>query len=162
MGGEAAGRVLRVGWRDNGSQQRWSVVAVYAPNDDAERRDLFSPGGPVASALTGGPAGDHVIMPGDFNCILHAEDSSSPSSAAEAALAGAVVLRGLLAGAGLADAWLTHRARSTAPDGRFTHTDARGGSTTCVSHSLPRPRPSSSAAGTYPLVTSPAITAGSL
>ena len=125
-GGEAAGRVLRVGWRDAGSQQRWSVVAVYAPNDDAARRDFFSQGGPVARALAAGRAGAHVVVTGDFNCILDADDSSSPSGAAETASAGAVALRGLLAGAGLADAWLTHRARSAAPDGRFTHFPARG------------------------------------
>ncbi len=80
----------------------------------------------MARALAAGPAGAHVVMAGDFNCIIDADDSSSPSGAAETTSAGAVALRGLLAGAGLADAWLTHRARSTAPDGRFAHFPARG------------------------------------
>jgi exonuclease III len=42
-GGPSAdgGRVLRVGWPDAHTGERWSVVAVYAPNRDADQEQFF-------------------------------------------------------------------------------------------------------------------------
>ena len=34
----AAQQALRVGWRDPQTDQRWSVVAAYAPNSDSDQR----------------------------------------------------------------------------------------------------------------------------
>ena len=48
--GGDGGRVLRVGWRDAPTGASWSVVAVYAPNDEAARRAFFAPGGPLSRA----------------------------------------------------------------------------------------------------------------
>jgi hypothetical protein len=40
-GAASSGRVLRVGWPDAATGQHWSVVIVYAPNDDGERAAFF-------------------------------------------------------------------------------------------------------------------------
>ena len=131
---DARGRVLRVGWRDATTDDAWSMVAVYAPNGEADRRAFFAAGGPLARALAAGPAGANIVLAGDFNCILDPADTSAPASAvAEAAAGGATALRGLLAGAGLADTWLElcHRPsarRRRHPDGRFTHFPSLGAS----------------------------------
>ena len=78
--------MLRVGWRDATTGDAWSVVAVYAPNGEADRRAFFAAGGPLARALAAGPAGANIVLAGDFNCILEPADTSAPASAvAEAA-----------------------------------------------------------------------------
>ena len=106
-----AGRVLRVGWPDSITGQHWSVISVYAPNDDGERAAFFGAGGPLAAALAAGPPGAHILVAGDFNCILDADDSTAPTAASEAMARGAAALRSCLAGAGLSDVWQTHLAR---------------------------------------------------
>jgi exonuclease III len=89
------GRVLRVGWTDEGSGERWALIGVYAPNGDTERRAFFAADGPLARALTTGPPGANLVVAGDFNCITEAADSAAPAAAAEDAAGGAVALRGL-------------------------------------------------------------------
>ncbi|KAI8462204.1 MAG: Endonuclease/exonuclease/phosphatase [Monoraphidium minutum] len=117
-----AGRVLRVGWRDPASHQRWSVVAVYAPNADDEQAQFFAADGPLSEALAAGPAAAHVVLAGDFNCITDSMDSSSPNAAQQAATRGAQALRELTAHFSLADAWQHHRARRPGASGEvYTH-----------------------------------------
>jgi exonuclease III len=126
-----AGRVLRVGWLDAATGQHWSVVSVYAPNDDGERAAFFGDDGPLALALSAGPAGAHVLVAGDFNCVLGADDSSAPTAAREATARGATALRSRLAGAGLSDVWQTHLARGGAPavgDNPYTYWATSGSS----------------------------------
>ena len=36
------GRVLRIGWTDAATGQRWAVVAVYAPNGETDQREFFN------------------------------------------------------------------------------------------------------------------------
>lgn len=123
-GAASSGRVLRVGWLDAATGQHWSVVSVYAPNDDGERAAFFRDDGPLALALAAGPPGAHIIAAGDFNCILSTDDSTAPTAASEATARGATALRGCLAGAGLSDVWQTHLARggrAAAGDGPFTY-----------------------------------------
>ena len=117
------GRLLRVGWREPQTEQRWSVVVVYAPINDRDRALFFADGGPASRALAAGPRGAHVVVAGDFNCILDEADSSAPTAAAQAAMACANGLRALAASAGLVDAWLAARARAaTAAGAEDRHT----------------------------------------
>ena len=123
------GRVLRVGWRDGRTGQRWSVVAVYAPNAASEQAVFFGRDGPVAQALRAGPTGAEVVVLGDFNCIIDAHDTSSPAPAAgaQARTAGAAALRSLIVGNRLVDAWQQCRARGDSVEGMpFTHIATNG------------------------------------
>ena len=129
-GGDDGGRVLRVGWRDPLTGAHWSLVAVYAPNDEPARRLFFAADGPLARALAAGPPAAGLIVAGDFNCILDPADSSAPSAVAEAASGSATALRGLLAGAGLADAWLEARTWASASRSRGGGGPAAGGAFT--------------------------------
>jgi len=125
-----SGRVLRVGWTDGVSGQRWAVVAVYAPNSEADQCAFFASSGPVWGALEAGHADATVIVAGDFNCILEADDGSSPAAAAQAASAAAAALRDIVVNFGLVDTWRQCRARGAAPatDSHFTHLATHGGS----------------------------------
>ena len=116
-----AGRVLRVGWQDLPTGQRWSVVALYAPNSESARQSFFSTEGPVWKALSAGPADSHVVLAGDFNCVLDAEDSSASSAAAQAAAPGSNALRDLSVHFRLSDAWQHYRSRHSATDSPYTY-----------------------------------------
>lgn len=131
-GPTSRGRVLRVGWRDQHTDQPWSVIAIYAPNTEAEQRTFFAEDGPVCQALAAGPTDANVILAGDFNNTLVVEDSSSRDAADQTQRAGAMALGDLVAHAGMEDAWLHHRARtppqgaSGLPESRFTFWAACG------------------------------------
>ena len=129
-GSDEGGRVLRVGWRDPLTGDRWSLVAVYAPNDEPARREFFAADGPLARAVAAGPATARLIVAGDFNCIVDPADSTAASAVTEAASGSATALRGLLAGAGLADAWLEGRAWATTGHRRGGRAHAAGGAFT--------------------------------
>ena len=121
------GRVLRVGWRDESGSQPWAVVAAYAPNASTEQASFFGARGPLWAALAAGEAGARVLLAGDFNCVLHAADSSAQSAAAQAAHAGACALRSLITHFNLTDLWLHSSQPSGAPQAdRFTHWPASG------------------------------------
>ena len=102
----ASGRVLRVGWQDGDSGQKWAVVAAYAPNAGVEQQQFFATGGPLHAALSCGDAAARVLLAGDFNCVLHAADSSAADAPHQAALPAACALRSLLVTFNLSDVWL--------------------------------------------------------
>lgn len=121
------GRVLRIGWRDSQTNEHWSVIAAYAPNSDVDQQVFFAQDGPLAQALRSGPTGATVVLAGDFNCVLDADDSSAPTAAAQAATPGANALRELLAQSQLGDAWQHYRARHQADDSQYTYWSTSGG-----------------------------------
>ena len=129
-GGDDGGRVLRVGWRDPLTGERWSLVGVYAPNDEPGRREFFAADGPLSRALAAGPAAAAVVIAGDFNCVMDPADSSAATAVDEAGSGSASALRSLLAGAGLADAWLEGRAWAAAGQRRGGRVPAAGGAYT--------------------------------
>jgi exonuclease III len=118
---DLGGRALRVGWRDTQTGERWSVLAAYAPNSDAEQRAFFAPSGPLWTALTAGTDTPNVVLAGDFNCVTEVEDSSAVAAAAQAAAPGASALREMLAHFQLRDIWQHYRARNPAADTQFTY-----------------------------------------
>lgn len=124
------GRVLRVGWTDSATGQRWAVVAIYAPNLNAAQRAFFAPTGPVWAALEAGYREATVLVAGDFNCILEADDGSTAAAAAQAASEAAAALRGLVVHFNLTDAWRQCRSRAapSTVDCPFTHIATHGGS----------------------------------
>ena len=102
---DTAGRVLRVGW-DSGPQGRpVSVVAVYAPADgEASRSAFFAPDGPLQQAIAAGSgSAADLFLGGDFNCRLPVGESvgAQPADVQR--------LQGLVAAAGLRDAWAAAR-----------------------------------------------------
>lgn len=130
------GRALRVSWIDEQQQQPMAVVAAYAPTEDAQgpQQHFFGATGELAAALDAGDPAAHVLLCGDFNCVLEAADSTAPNAAAQAAKRGACALRSLITQHNLTDLWLTHRtamppqsaAFGGAGDARFTHWPAAG------------------------------------
>ena len=100
------GRLLRVGW-DLPDNQHLSVLAVYAPCEAASRPAFFA--GPFADAvLLPQCQHSHLIVAGDFNCVLEQRDvQPAPGQAAStsARLHGAQDLQLVCQAADLQDAW---------------------------------------------------------
>ena len=68
---DSVGRLLRVGW-ECGDSTRWSVLAVYAPSDSADRTSFFIDD--YWAALQSGDANSNLLVGGDFNCACSPED----------------------------------------------------------------------------------------
>ena len=105
---EEPGRVLRVGW-DLPNNQHLSVLAVYAPCEAPLRSAFFS--GPFAdAALQPQHLHSHLIVAGDFNCVLSTQDiQPAPGQPASASgrLQGAQDMQLVCHAAAVQDAWRT-------------------------------------------------------
>ena len=114
------GRILRVDGSIFGEPD--AFVCVYAPasTEQANERAVFFEG-PLAAALPRPEEGIHVVMGGDFNCILDpAQDRTNPLAPSASRSLGARQLTQVLVEHGLIDAW-----REQHPVGRdFTHWSA--------------------------------------
>lgn len=104
------GRVVCWDWDLH--HHRLRILAVYAPAEGGNTRAAFFEG--LAPFLD---TTRTVLMGGDFNCVLGAEDEAAPSPCRQQ---GAEQLHSLVAAHSLADPWAACRGRT--PQGRgFTH-----------------------------------------
>ena len=99
------GRLIRVEW--GAALQPIAVVSVYAPVTSGPRRLFFGPEGRLQAALHAGSGTTcHLLVGGDFNCVLEGRDIINPTNqGSEGRLAGSMELHALLAASGLCDAW---------------------------------------------------------
>jgi Reverse transcriptase (RNA-dependent DNA polymerase) len=114
------GRLLRVEWTRPGSSVPVAIVAVYAPCVQNQRLTFLRQTGPLAAALAAGSgAAAHVLVGGDFNCVLDQRDIVGlvhPMGGGR--MRGSVQLQALMSAHGLVDAWQSNRGpRPT----EFTH-----------------------------------------
>lgn len=116
-----SGRLLRVGW-EGAHGQHFSVLAVYAPHQAADRPVFFS-GAFSDAVMVPGLAGASLIAAGDFNCVVHVRDvRPAPGRMANMSsrMIGGQDLQLVCAAAGLIDAWrLLHPQQQD-----FTHSSA--------------------------------------
>lgn len=106
----AGGRLLRVEWQPPAAHPHLSplaVVSVYAPVQQAERRQFLAGDGPLAAALSAGSGAQAVVLAGgDYNCVPSLADvfgAHGPGGGGR--MVGSQNLLSLMASHGMVDAW---------------------------------------------------------
>jgi hypothetical protein len=122
---DAEGRVLRVEW-GGAAGPVVGVLGVYAPCVAQARRRFLAADADLATAMAAGSHAAHLLVAGDFNCVLEQRDvlgQAGPQGGGR--MQGSTQLAALMAAHGLVDAWRSMHAAGTDP----THVAAHGSTT---------------------------------